>query len=203
MIRITLLTLIVVFVVSTACLGGNNPATKVAVHVLPHAERSCTKSFPAISGCEQIVATYEGGGDIDVFVVFYDLAAHRGLQYSLSWPSAWGTCAFTSCSDLTIGEITNPGDGVAHAYTSCDSSFSRIAGYGWIDAGESGGYIEIIDAPSGLSTQVADCLEGLDAPVMKCRAGVNGLEGDDPCGERGDGSEGDGESGALRGYYRP
>jgi hypothetical protein len=200
--------MVAVFTVAVVsiCAAGSNPNAKVAVHVMSHASRSCTKNFPTIDDCEDIVYTYSGGGDIDFFVVFYDLAAYQGFGYAMTWPAEWSSCSFTSCSDLTIGTIESPGDSVAHAYSSCDSSDICIPGFGWVDAGEDPGYIRIVDFLPVGRIEVGDCSEGSDSLVLNCRAGVNGYSGDDPCsgrgGDGGDG-EGEGESGGLRSYYKP
>ena len=186
-----------IVVVSSVCVGGTNPNAKVAVHVIPHASRSCAKNFPAINSCEDIIYTHSGGGDIDFFVIFYDLTAYQGFQYTVIWPSEWGSCTFTSCSDLTIGGIETPGDSVAHAYTLCDSSNLCIPGFGWLDAGEEPGYVQVVEAPPTCALQVGGCEGEPDSVVLNSKAGVNGYTGDDPCdtGDRERGG-GDGEGGA-------
>jgi hypothetical protein len=188
-----------IVVVSSVCVGGTNPNAKVAVHVMPHASRSCTKNFPAIDGCEDIVYTYSGGGDIDFFVVFYDLTAYQGFQYTVTWPTEWGICTFTSCSDLTIGGIEAPGDSVAHAYTLCDSSNVCIPGFGWLDAGEAPGYVQVVEAPRTYEIEVGGCEGEPDSVILNSKAGVNGYTGDDPCDTGGrDSGGGEGESPDLR-----
>ncbi len=192
---------IFVAALSAVCIGGSNPEAKVAIHVMPHTSRSCTKNLPSISSCEDVVYTYGGGGDIDFFVVFYDLAEYQGFQYAVTWPTEWSSCTFTSCSDMTIGGIETPGDSVAHAYTDCDSSAVCIPGFGWIDAGQVPGYIQVVDIAPTYRIQVGDCGGELDSLVLNCKAGVNGYIGDDPCdtGGRGSGSgEGEGGAPALR-----
>lgn len=202
--RVFVITTAFILALNTVSFCGSNPEAKVAVHVLPHASRSCAKNFPAVSGCEDIVYTYSGGGDIDFFVVFYNLTAYQGFQYAVTWPAEWSSCAFTSCSDLTIGGIETPGDCVAHAYEVCSYDSLSIPAFGWIDAGEVPGYIEIIEIPPNYEIQVGDCDGSLDSLVLNCRAGVNGYTGDDPCvGRGGDAGEGGGESGGIRGYYSP
>lgn len=201
--RMIAITAVFVSVLSCTCIGGSNSNAKVAVHVMPHAGRSCTKNFPSIGSCDDIIYTYPGGGEIDFFVVFYDLTAYQGFQYAVIWPTEWSSCTFTSCSDLTIGGIETPGDSVAHAYEVCGSDSLSIPGFGWIDTGEVPGYIEIIEILPNYEIQVGDCDGALDSLVLNCRAGVNGYTGDDPCAGRGDAGEGAGESGGIRGYYSP
>ena len=199
--RVFVITIAFILALNTVSFCGSNLEAKVVVHVLPHASRSCTKNFPSIDGCEDIIYTHPGGGDIDFFVIFYDLTAYQGFQYTVTWPTEWGSCSFTSCSDLTIGGIETPGDSVAHAYTDCDSSAVCIPGFGWMDAGQVPGYIQVVDIAPTYRIQVGDCGGELDSLVLNCKAGVNGYTGDDPCdtGARGSGGgEGEGGAPALR-----
>jgi hypothetical protein len=191
---------LVVFLVAGQCLisgalGGTNPNAKVAVHIMPHASRSCSKSFPAISSCEDITCTYPSGGDVDFFVVFYDLEAYTGFGYSVTWPSEWSSCSFTSCSEFTIGGIVEPGDTISHAWTDCDSSGVCIAGFGWLGDIETPGHISIGPIP-GYGIDISDCQFQTDTAVVSCRAGLNGAAGDDPCAGRGAG-DGEGEGDEL------
>jgi hypothetical protein len=185
-------------------MAGSNPNAKVAIHILPHDNRTCAKNFPTISSCEDILYTYSSGGDLDFFVVFYDLTEYQGFQYAVTWPADWSSCAFTSCSDLTIGGIETPGDSVAHAYTACDSSAICVPGFGWVDAGQVPGYIQAVDIPPSYGIEVGDCGGQLGGIVLNSIAGVNGYTGDDPCstGGRGEGAGG-GDSGEIKGYFEP
>lgn len=188
----------VVVLLVTGTLAGSNPDAKVAIHLMPHATRTCAKNFPAVSSCDDITYTYSGGGDIDFVVVFYDLTEYQGFQYAVTWPLEWGSCAFTSCSDLTLGGIETPGDSVAHAYTDCDSSSICIPGFGWIDTGQVPGYIQVVDIPPNYGIRVGDCGGELDGVILNSIAGVNGYLGADPCDAGGRDSGGDeGEDGAA------
>lgn len=185
-----------------SCYAGHNPNAKVAIHVMSHANRSCTKNMPSLSDCEDIVTTYASCGDIDFFVVFYDLEAYTGFNYSVNWPSGWGSCSFTSCSEFTIGGVVEPGDSVAQAWSDCDSSGVCIAGFGWIGDIETSGYISVGPFP-GFGIDVSDCEFSIDTTMVECRAGVCGATGDDPCAEGDGGREGGGTEGGIRGYYKP
>lgn len=179
------------FLISVA-LAGSNPNAKVAIHIAPHAIRTCSKNFPAITSCEDITYTYSDSGDVDFFVVFYDLEAYTGFHYSISWPAEWSSCSFTSCSDFTIGEIIEPGDSIAQAWTDCDSSGVCIAGFGWVGDVETPGHISIGPFP-GFGVDIADCEFQIDTTVVESRAGVYGATGDDPCDGRGGGDDDGGE----------
>lgn len=198
MLRFVVVFLVVGLFLISVALAGSNPSAKVAVHVAPHAVRTCSKNFPAISSCEDITYTYSDSGDIDFFVVFYDLEAYTGFNYSISWPAEWSSCSFTSCSDFTIGGIVEPGDSIAHTWAECESSGVCIAGFGWIGGIETSGHISIGPFP-GFGINISDCQFQIDTTVVECRAGVYGATGDDPCDGRG-GGDGDGGEGtpALR-----
>jgi len=161
-------------------LAGDNPGAKVAVHVVAHsAKLSCTNDFPSISACGDIVYTLETG-DADCFPVFFNLEEYLGCEYGLTWPGTY-SCVFTSCSDLTIGDIENPGDGVSHAWTSCQSDDIVVPGWAWIYEPDSA-RVCVIDHPESYAVRVLDCDEGLDEPAEEpfC-AGIAGEAGDDPC----------------------
>jgi len=68
----------------SSSMAGSNASHKVAVHVMSHTSRTCSKSFPAITSCADIVTTYADSGDIDVFPVFYELEEVTGIEYGLN-----------------------------------------------------------------------------------------------------------------------
>jgi len=164
-----------------ALLAGENPNAKIAVHVMTHnAKLSCSSSFPNLSDCDDIVYTVESQ-DVDCFPVFFDLSEFLGCEYGMSWPGAY-SAAFTSCSDLTIGGIVDPGDGVAHTWTECQNEDIAIPGWAWIYEPDSA-TVCIVQHPLSFGIRVLDCSEGLDGPKYDpyC-AGIAGDDGDDPCG---------------------
>jgi hypothetical protein len=201
--RIILPTLVALaFGVSTIALCGSNPSAKVAIHVRAHAAKQTCQNLPTISECSDIVTTYEGSS-FDFFPVFFNLTEYVGFEYGVTWPSWTYSCAFTSCSDLVIGGIEWPGDGVSQAWTECQSGAVAIPGWGWLDA-DSAGLVCVVDHPGSQVIKVLDCNQSVDEPVDNFCAGVYGATGDDPCqGRGGDGPEGDGTSGGIRGYYKP
>lgn len=180
---------------ASSCLGGLNPGAKVAVHVMPHSpKRSCADALATIGGCEDIVHTLETG-DADCFPVFFNLVEYQGCEYALSWPGT-NSCTFTSCSDLVIGGILNPGDGISHTWFECQPGGIAIPGWAWIYEPDSA-QVCVIGHPVTGAIRVLDCHEGLDEPSEEpfC-AGMGGLAGDDPCGGgRGDSGEGEGGGG--------
>jgi hypothetical protein len=156
--------------------AGINQQGKVAIHALPHASRSCTKSFPVIADCAEIVTT-EPGPDADCFPVFFDLVEYQGFDYGMTWPGMY-SCVFTSCSDLTIGGIVWPGDGVSHAWTACQTDPIAITGWGWI---YDYGMVGVVDHPEALDINIGDCQGDFNQPLCSYFAGIGGYIGDDPC----------------------
>jgi hypothetical protein len=170
--------MILVLCLSGAALAGANyRSAKASLHVLPHASRSCTENLPVITGCEDIMTT-EPGTDVDVFPVFYDLVEYKGFDYGLTWPGAY-SCTFTSCSPLVIGGIVNPGDGVAHAWYTCQQGPVAVPGWGRI---QDSGTISFVPYPGEDTVNVGDCLGILDDVCVTSHAGIGGASGGDPCG---------------------
>jgi hypothetical protein len=155
----------------------------VAVHVMPHsAARSCD-DLPAIAGCGDIVTTF-AGSDFDAFPVFYKLREYKGVEYGMTWPEVFGTAAFTSCSDLAIGSITHPGDGVSQVWIECQASAVAIPGWLWLYA-DGPGLIRVVEHPvgsEGPGIYILDCSDRLTNPIpCVFGAGVSGAVGEDPC----------------------
>jgi hypothetical protein len=158
--------------------GTNRGDARVAVHVVSHGPRSCSQGLPVdISGCEDIVTT-EPGAEVDAFPVFFDLAEYQGCEYALCWPGLY-SAVFTSCSDLTIGEITRNGDGISHAWYSCRSGPVCIPGWAWIS---DYGAVCVCPHPEGGAIAIGDCEGELDDVAAVTCAGIGGHAGDDPCG---------------------
>jgi hypothetical protein len=162
--------------ISGSAFAGANPDAKVAVHVEPHASRTCVKSFPVITGCADIITT-EAGPEVDAFPVFFDLVEYQGFDYGLAWPGSY-SCSFTSCSDLAIGTIVWPGDGISHAWYSCQPGPVGICGWGWIYGS---GLVTVVEHPTAGLINVGDCSGQLDVPGCPYAAGIDGYIGDDPC----------------------
>jgi hypothetical protein len=163
-------------VLSASAFAGINANAKGAVHVMPHAARTCAKNFPVISGCGDIITT-EPGPDADAFPVFFELVEYQGFDYGMTWPGMY-TCAFTSCSDLAIGTITSPGDGISHAWYVCQPGPVAVVGFGWI---YDYGFIELVPHPTAGGVIVGDCSGVLDDIICLTKAGIGGYVGDDPC----------------------
>jgi uncharacterized repeat protein (TIGR01451 family) len=160
---------------------GANQNAKVAVHVLPHdGGRTCAQGMPEILGCADISTTLAGCGDIDFFPVFFEVAEYQGVEYGMTWPGSY-SCAFTSCSDLTIGDIVRPGDGTSHAWTGCQPGPIAIPGWGWTTVQDSG-EVRLTPHPTTGEITIGDCAGILDDIEHVSCAGVCGTYGDDPCG---------------------
>jgi hypothetical protein len=171
---------ILLIALTGSALSGVNTVAKVAVHVMEHSSRSCTKSFPSITECEDIVFRIEAG-DADCFPVFFNLWEFQGLEYGLDWPGTY-SCVFTSCSDLAIGDIVDPGDGVSHAWSACQNSDMAVPGWAWITEPDSARVCVVMN-PETCTINIGDCHDGMDHPSEDpyC-AGIAGADGDDPCG---------------------
>jgi len=180
---VSVICLLLTMLAGSLAVAGNNSNVAVSVHVTAHAsKRSCSSGLPSIDRCDDVKTT-ESSADVDCFPVFYELSEYLGCQYGLTWPGTY-TCTFTSCSDLVIGEIVNPGDGIAHTWTSCQSGRTAIPG--WFRIYEpAGGKVCVVPDPDAGDIYVLDCAEGLDAPFeTPACAGIAGRPGDDPCGDQ-------------------
>jgi uncharacterized repeat protein (TIGR01451 family) len=173
--------IVLTFVLASYAHAGMNPDGKVAVHVLSHENRTCGKAFPVIAYCGEIVTTYGDCGDVDFFPVFFGLTGYTGVHYGLLWPGS-GSCFFTSCSDLVIGQIELSGDGIAQAWTDCHMEAAVIPGWGWI-ATEEPGLICVDVHPGNNTLEIIDCNFEEESPRMSFCAGVCGEAGMDPCEE--------------------
>jgi len=178
---ITVMVIALVASMACSCFAGNNPLAKVAVHVRAHNSKlGCTVS-PAIETCLDIVTT-EPTYNVDAFPIFYELTEFKALEYGLNWPAEWGTGTFTSCSDLTIDGIVNPGDGVAHSWFVCQGTVSA-PGFLWLYASAPGN-ICVVNNPNsvdGPGIYIVDCSQGVDNPMSNFCAGAYGSDGEDPC----------------------
>lgn len=145
---------ILILIVSAAAFAGVNANAKIAVHLEAHASRTCLKNFPSITTQGDIVNEY-AGNDVDAFPVFFDMVEYQGFDYGMTWPGT-GSCAFTSCSDLTIGTIQYAGDGVSHAWYVCQSSDIAVPGWAWIYE-PAPARIQVVINPAAERILVGDC----------------------------------------------
>ncbi len=185
--------------------AGANVTHKIAVHVV--AQGLSCKSLPAFTECSQISTTYSGTGDISVVPVFFDLSEYTVVEFAITWPAEWGSCEYVTCvPTLDIGGIVNPGDGIASAWTSCQTSWAVCHGYGRLSA-TGDGYISVAPNPTTGDYGVVDCSPEpgpfYDPPGATFSSGIGGADGDDPCEEQDrKNGEGMGQSGEIKGYYR-
>ena len=172
---------IFLMIASTAAFAGQNPEAKVAIHVEAHVSRTCTKNFPTIASPDDIVYT-DAGTDMDAFPVFFDMVEYQGFDYGMTWPGTY-SCAFTSCSDLTIGTIQYPDDGISHAWYACQASGIAVVGWGWISE-PAAARICIVNHPVAAGIIAGDCSGVKDTIYVDeehvfC-AGIAGGTGDKP-----------------------
>ena len=178
MTRIIAVAAILIIATGVAAQAGLNAGGKAAVHVIPHASRSCTKSYPTITGCEDIAYT-EPTSDVDAFPVFYELGEYQGFDFSMTWPGLYSV-VYTSCSDLTIGGIVFTGDGVSHAWTLCQETDIAVPGWAWVF---DYGLVCVAEHPGTGFIGAGDCQGGSTADsifTVWC-AGIGGTAGEDPC----------------------
>lgn len=161
-------------------LCGTYREGKAAVHVLPRdASRSCTENFPQVDFCEDIRST-EAACEVDFFPVFFGLDEFRGFEYGLTWPAEWGSISFVSCSDIAVGEVVQPGDGIVQTWSECRTGNLTLTGYGRIDA-TGPGLIEVVAHPEFGGPKVVTCRYGSYDAIMSFKGGVCGAVGDEPC----------------------
>jgi hypothetical protein len=160
--------------------GEHNYEAKIAVHVMaydPHV--NCDEGRPVIASCEDIRSTY-AGAHVLAFPVFFDLAEYQGVEFGMTWPGWEGSADWHSCSDLSIGEIRLPGDGVSQVWLECH--LEPVVVPGWLSLYADGpGLISPCDHPMTREVKILNCREAVDEVRMGYRAGVNGAQGDDPC----------------------
>jgi hypothetical protein len=163
----------------TLALAGNNPDTKVAVHVRPHdAGPGC--DYGTINSCHDLVMT-EPGASFDAFPVFFDIAEFMGCEYGMWWPEWTYSAAFSNCADQVIGDIAWPYDGASHTWSTCQTgTWVCVPSYIWLYA-DGPGMVCVIQHPVNGEPKVFDCEEGWDEALETFCAGVNGYVGDDPC----------------------
>ena len=175
--KILAIALALTMLLSAVAFAGMNADHKIGVHVLPHASRTCTKSFPVIGSCADIITT-EPTADADCFPVFFDLVGVTAMEHGLTWPGLY-SCAYTKCAgEFTIGDIFWPGDGVAYSWSTCQYVAVVVCGWGWIF--DYGLVCPVVNPATGFMG-TADCDFTEDPPLDTYCAGIGGYQGDDPC----------------------
>jgi hypothetical protein len=176
------LLVILCMLVAPAAFAGSNLNYKAALHVVAHQPRNCDTSWPVIAGCDDIRTTYQGCGDFDVFPVFFNLAEVKRIEYAINWPADWGACVYTACAgDNVVGDITHPGDGIAHEWNDCHRAEVVIPGFARFEGTVSPGLIVLTPNPETGFLGATDCADGRDFAIGMAAAGVCGMPGEDPC----------------------
>jgi hypothetical protein len=178
--RLLLLVAVVMLAAVSSAWAGANPTWKVALHVQNHNSKQSCSNLPALAGCQDIVTTYAGCTDVDVFVVIYDMNEYLGADFGLDWPAEWGSAAFTHCADLGIGDIIDPGDGAALAWATCQYSTIKPIAWVWLFP-TAAGNVDIIPSSLSEALVIYDCSYIEEAPAAVYSAGICGAPGDDPC----------------------
>jgi uncharacterized repeat protein (TIGR01451 family) len=164
-----------------------NPSTKVAIHVKPHGT-DCSM-MPGFASCSEITTTSSACGEVDFIPVFCELNEIVALEFGVTWPAEWGTCVFAACDcDSWVGDLSQPGGGLAEVWLSCQRSWSVVTGYGWLSA-TGPGLISPCLHPEFGHLGVYNCAEGdstwYDPAQTVIPAGVCGAVGMAPCGGTG------------------
>ena len=156
---------------------GVNSNVKFALHLVTHGVHTCTKNVVSLSSFDQIVRNIDtwGGDGIDAFMVVFDYDSLSLVEYGLDWPADWGTASTFVCVSgaITVGGISNPGDGIAIAWPVDDSYVGCkipngapggntapffVSSFSWLAPSASvAGLIELIPDPATNTMGVVEC----------------------------------------------
>lgn len=161
---------------SLVCGAYGNPGFKIAIHVEPHRSRNCIEGMPSIAGRGDIESSTDSS-DVDFFPVFFDLVEYRAMEYGIQW-SDGSSCLFKSCCDISVGSISESGDGISHVWSMCRAGPVAIPGWGWIEF-DGPNEIHLAPHPDTHEICVGDCQVwmSLDRPTHVYYAGVGGAPG--------------------------
>jgi predicted outer membrane repeat protein len=178
MTRLTLLAIAVSLLALSASAGVEVPA--VAVHIEKHSRWSCD-NLPAVTE-RTLKTTYDGVGEIDAFVVFFNFGEARGTSFAMTWPATWGRGTWHDCSQLKISDIAMPGDMTSIILKGCaGDSMPLIAGWLTLTV-TTPGKIEVLPSENEGAVAIADCNEAateMVEAIINLKAGAGGAKGDD------------------------
>jgi len=103
----------------------DNQNLKVVLHVEAHETRTCSKNMPSISDRADFKRVWDTYTDVDVFFVIFSYDSLTGVEFGLRWPQDWGSAFTYHCADLSIGSISDPGDGMSITWQTCQRSDAR------------------------------------------------------------------------------
>jgi hypothetical protein len=170
--KILVIAIALTFVATTA-FAGHNAAHKLAIHVKAH-PTSCTKAYPTITDCTEIVTTWAQCGDFDAMPVFFNLSDYTVVEFALTWPAEWGSTSWVRCKgELAVGGILYAGEGTAIAWTTCQYGWSMLPGYAWL-AATGPGMVQAIPNPATAMYGTVDCSDPFeyDFPLGVFAAGI-------------------------------
>ena len=152
------------------------------LHVLPvNRNRSCADMATGVTACHDIKTEIDGCGFVHVFPVFVDIPECRNISYKLAWPDEWSDMTFTSCSDVTVGDMVHPWDEISHSWSTCKSGELLITGWGEVFAAGPG-RVEMPFDGYGYAT-ITTCDGRTLTTDVPFACGVCGAVGDEPaCG---------------------
>jgi hypothetical protein len=118
--------------------------------------------MPDFTGPGDLNRREDDYADYDFIIVLFDYGtAITGAEYGLIWPGDWTSSITKICADLSIGDITDPGDGMSMTWDACTSA--GVGGFPiswhWITP-SSNGEIKITwnpDPPDTGYLRIADC----------------------------------------------
>jgi hypothetical protein len=174
--------LLIVLALILCCSGtasaGDNLEIAIALHAQGYYEPCGIFQLP---DCFAIQTEHWMPGQIFVYVLIcghgWTGDGFMAAAYGLTWPAEWGPAqGWWSCSDLAIGSIEQPGDGVYQIWVMCQEprGFPELAGILALDASSPGRVEVIVHADAG-TAEVGDCYGGTDI-VLPCNLG-NGRAG--------------------------
>lgn len=169
---IALAGIMIVAQAAAASEAPGNQSLKVVLHVEAHQTRTCSKNMPSISDRADFNRVWDTYTDVDVFFVIFSYDSLTGVEFGLNWPQDWGSAFTYHCADLAIGSISDPGDGMAMTWQTCQRSDERPpywpVAWTWL-APVSDGEVEI--TPHLLKT--SDCAFQTSEPESIFNAGLN------------------------------
>ena len=83
--------------------------------------------------------------------------------------------------DTTVDDVdANPGDGISHAWYTCQAGPVALPGWGWIyEPGPA--QICVVPHTEAGAINIGDCSGLISGPEVISCAGIAGADGDDPC----------------------
>jgi len=161
---VALVAILVMSLVSSCFAGHTNskisPGAKMTLHLDDYQKKRKCETLPTFASWGDIQRRKNIAelSDFDVVVVVFDYGTGiTGVEYGLTWPGAWLSAITTPCGEFQIGDIADPGDGIAITWSTCVSGdfYFPVA---WSVLSPSGtGHITLVENPVTGFMGVTDC----------------------------------------------